>query len=355
MLKGFTIWNHLTLISKKLLLLVLFLLEIPLSISFFHKRYVSFLDANSWMRSGWQLLLFGFCVFYFAGMLFRMAQKEMEEFQLIAYWTSLSDGGCDAYVLCRLIPWMELGLLFALTFGNYDYLHPLGIVVGVLCVDVVCICMGVRYARLKSVRGKAQSGDGQRKAYIVKSPALQMLVLSLKQRLRCWDMTAVTIVFHIIFIVLCRLMNGNILFAVSIIFMMFLYLFQDRFFESEGMNFTYYKNIGIPLKKYLHVQVYASILYCEIPILIFLVIYSRNLLQIILFITLLFFFSFYWNISFMYIESRNSERFLKFWYEIISLWISIIPIINILWIYTKYKRLQKEWNHDYITKCHQTV
>jgi len=346
MLNGFTVWNRLTLVPKKLILLALFMLEIPLSISFFHTRYASFLDANPWMRPGWQLLLFAFCVFYFAGVLFRMAQKEMEDFSLIAYWTSLSDCGCDTYIICTLIPWMELSLLFALTFGNYHWVHPMGIVIGVLGVDAVFIRMGVRCARVKSVRGKSQKGDWQRKAYIVKSPALQMLVLSFKQRLRCWDMTAMIIVFNLIFIALCQLIKGNILFVVSIIFMMFLYLFQDRFFESEGMNFTYYKNIGIPFKKYLRVQVCTSILYCEILVLVFFVIYSQSVLQIVLFLSLLLFFSFYWNVSFIYIESRKQERFLKFWYEIISFWISVIPIINLLWIYTKYKKLQKEWNYD---------
>ncbi len=110
MLEGFYIWNRLTLFSKKLVLLILFILELPMSISFFHSGYVSFLDANPRMSEMWQLLFFSFLIFYFASILFRMAQKEMEDFLLIAYWTSLSHRGCYTYIICTLIPWIELGL-----------------------------------------------------------------------------------------------------------------------------------------------------------------------------------------------------------------------------------------------------
>ena len=70
-------------------------------------------------------------------MLFRLAQKEMEEFSFIAYWTSLSESACNTYVFCELIPWMELSLAFALIFGNYNLVHPFIILVGVICVDII--------------------------------------------------------------------------------------------------------------------------------------------------------------------------------------------------------------------------
>ncbi len=347
MLKGLTIWNDLTLASKKIMLLFLFILEIPLSIFFLHKRYVSFLDANSWMTEGWQWLLFGICVFYFAGMLFRLAQKEMEEFQLLAYWTSLSDRGCQAYIICTLIPWMELGLLFVLSFGNYDCVRPWTIVIGVICVDVVCIRLGICFARRKSVRGKIQKYTVIPKKYRIQSPILQMMGSAVRQRLRCFDVTAMTLLVNVIFIVLCRMITGKALFVMSVIFMIFLYVLQDRVYESEGISFAYYRGIGIPFHKYLWIQVCSSILYSVVPVLIFFAIYSHSMLQIAVFALLIVAFSFYWNVFFVYNESRNQQKQMaKFWYEIISLWISIIPVINVLWIYSKYKSLQKEWNHD---------
>ena len=341
MLKGFTIWNRLTLVPKKVILLVLFMLEIPLSISFFHRRYASFLDANSWITEGWQLLLFGICVFYFAGMLFRLAQKVMEEFSLIAYWTSLSESGCNTYVLCELIPWMELGLAFALTFGNYNMVHPFIIIVGVISVDMVCIRLGVVYTRVKRVGRSIQKPLGMKKVHHINSPMLRLMNTAFKQRLRCHDVTVSTVLVMVIYIALCGVVTGKALFVMAVLFMMFLYVLQDRVFESEGISLTYYKSIGIPLKKYLFVQMCSSVVFSQIPVFIVLAICGHSILQMGLFVLLMVAFSFYWNVLFLYNEMWNRDkRMVKFWIEIISLWMSIIPIINVLWIYTRYQRLQ---------------
>ncbi len=231
-------------------------------------------------------------------------------------------------------------------FGSYNCMHPFGIVVAVLGIDFLVILMGVHYARAKSVKGKSRKAFGERKGYVITLPILQLIWMALRQRLRCWDVTFMTIFMDIIFIILCQVFKGDALFVVSVVFMIFLYLLEDRFFEIEGMNVTYYKSIGISLKKYLYVQIWSSIVYSEIIVLIFFAINSQSVLQIILFVLLLFVFSFYWCVSFIYSESKNLERFAKFWYEIIRLWISFVPIVNVVWIYKKYNKMKKEWNHD---------
>lgn len=347
MFRGFAIWCRLSSSMKKLILLLCFIAEIPISIFCAHRISVSYLNAYMSSSGMWGIFLLVLSVFATGVMLFQMAEKSTESFSLLGYWTALSPFECYEYIVCDMMPWMELGLILTLLFGTYGRMSPVTIILLAMIADCLFIFAGFRWAKCKEARGTIVEYFKERKSYIIRQPFVQLLWIMLHQRLRCIEVTAVTILMNAAFIVVCQFVQGNALFVAGVIFAHFILLLEDRYFEHEGVNYTYYRSIGISLKKYLLVQLCTSVIYSEGIAIIALLLNDLGLAQFICLLLLLVWFSLYWNISFIYIESREyQDRILKFWLELGCLCISVLPIANIIWVVRIYTKMKKGWSYD---------
>lgn len=347
MLKGIIIWNRLSLLSEKLLLLVCFLLEFPLSILFFNKIYISFINTHPQITIVWQILLFILCIFSVGNILVQMAKKEMENFSLIEYWASLSYCECFTYITCKLLPWIELGQFFSLMFGIYNLVSPLMIILVSLSVDIFAIHIGLCRSKRSAHKRKPTKKITSKMPQIIHKPFIQLIWIFLCQRLRCMEVTFATIIMNILYIIINQITSGSLFFILSIIFTIFLLLVSDRYFESEGNSFLYYKSIGLSLKKYLFIQFCASILYSEFVIICLLPFNNMSVLRTGIYLLLLIWFIIYWNITYIYIENKYKQNNIaKFWFEFICFWISIFPIINLLWIRKMFLYIKRRWNYD---------
>lgn len=356
MFRGFAIWCRLSSSVKKIILLLCFIAEIPISIFCAHKISASYLNAYMESSNIWGIFLLVLSVFVVGGMLFHMAEKSTENFSLLGYWTALSHFECYAYVVCDMIPWMELGLFLTLIFGTYGPMSPVTIILLAMIADCLFIFAGYRWARRKEVRGTIGRYSEERKPYIIRRPFVQLLWVMLHQRLRCMEVTAVTILMDAAFIVLCPFVQGNTLFVIGVVFALFILLLEDRYFENEGINFAYYRSIGISLKKYLLVQICASVIYSEGIVMIISLMSNLGFARSSCLLLILLWFSLYWNLSFVYIESNESwDRVAKFWFEIMCFCISILPIANVIWIIRIYTKMKKGWGYDRTETCHKTI
>lgn len=263
MFRGFVIWCRLSSGIKRMILLLCFIAEIPISIFCARKISVSYLNAYIRSSSVWGIFLLVLSVFVTGGMLFQMAEKSTENFSILGYWTALSYFECYEYVVCDMIPWMELGLILTLIFGTYVHMSPVTVILFAMIADCLFILTGFLWAKRKEARGTIGRYSEERRPFIIDRPFVQMLWIMLKQRLRCIEVTAVTILMDAVFIVLCLFVQENALFVIGVIFALFIVLLEDRYFENEGINLTYYRSIGVSLEKYLLVQICASVIYSE--------------------------------------------------------------------------------------------
>ena len=347
MFRGFAVWCRLSSSIKKIVLFICLIAEIPISIFFARKISVSYLNDYIEPSGIWGIALLVLSVFVTGGMLFQVAVKSTEDFLLLGYWNVLSHLECYEYVVCDMIPWMELGLFLTLIFGTYGHMSPVTVMFLAALTDCLFIFMGFRWAKRKEARGTIGGHSKERKSYMIRQPFVQLLWIMLHQRLRCIEVTVVTILMDAAFIVLCTFVQGNVLFVTGVIFVLFILLLEDRYFEHEGFNYTYYRSIGISLKKYLLVQLCTSVIYSEGIAIIALLLNDLGLAQLICLLLLLVWFSLYWNISFIYIESHeHQDRILKFWFELGCLCISILPIANIIWVVKIYTKMKKGWSYD---------
>ena len=356
MFRGFAIWCRLSSGIKKMILLLCFIAEIPVSIFCAHKISASHLSAYIGSSNIWAMVLLVLSVFMAGGMLFHTAEKSTENFSLLGYWTTLSNFECYEYVVCDMIPWMELGLFFPLLFGTYEHTSLVTIMLLAMIADGLFVFAGFRWAKRKEARGTIGGYSKEKNPNIIHRPFVQLLLFMLRQRLRCIEVTAVTILMDAAFIVLCQFVQGNTLFVIGVIFALFILLLEDRYFENEGINFTYYRSIGISLNKYLLVQVCASIIYSEGIVMMISLMSNLGFARSSCLLLILFWFSFYWNLSFVYIESNESwDRVAKFWFEIMCFCISILPIANVIWVVRTYVKMKKGWGYDRTETYHKTI
>ena len=321
--------------------------EIPISI--FCARIISnsYLNAYIGSSNAWGIFLLALSVFVTGGMLFPMAEKSAETLSLLGYWTALSHFECYEYVVCDMIPWMELGFILPLLFGTYGRLSPATIILLAMIADCLFIFAGLRWAKHKEARGTTGGYSEKMKPYTIRQPFVQLLWIMLHQRLRCIEVTAVTILMDAAFIVLYRFVQGNALFVIGVIFALFILLLEDRYFENEGVNFTYYRSIGVSFEKYLSVQICAAVIYSEGIVAIVLLMSNLGIARSLGLLLILFWFSLYWSLSFVYIERNESwDRVAKFWFEIMCFCISILPIANLIWGIRMYTKMKKGWSYD---------
>ena len=149
------------------------------------------------------------------------------------------------------------------------------------------------------------------------------------------------------FVLLSQFVQGRALFVTSVIFALFILLLEDRFFEKEGINFTYYRSIGISFNKYLLVQICSSVIYSEGIVMIIILMSNLGIVRSLGLLLILIWISVYWSLSFIYIERNESwDRVAKFWFEIMCFCISLLPIANIIWSIRMYTKMKKGWSYD---------
>ena len=216
-----------------------------------------------------------------------------------------------------------------------------------MIADFLFIFAGFRWVKHKEARGAMGGYSVKRRLYTIREPFVQLLWIMLRQRLRCIEVTAVTILMDAAFIFLYRFVQGNALFVIGVIFALFILLLEDRYFENEGISFTYYRSIGVSFNKYLLVQICAAAIYSEGVVAIVLWMSNLGIVRSLGLLLILLWFSFYWSLSFVYIERNESwDKVAKFWFEVMCFCISMLPIANIIWGIRMYTKMKKGWSYD---------
>lgn len=125
----------------------------------------------------------------------------------------------------------------------------------------------------------------------------------------------------------------------------FLVLLNDGYWKKESRNFLYFSRLGIPVEKYLSIQIMSGSLYNMVLSILVLVLFKTSLISTVLCVFLLIFVISFWCLVQVYLwlsVDQGRDQTVTLW-SILFLIAGLIPIANIFIMFWLFNKVKRKW------------
>ncbi|RDY28128.1 hypothetical protein [Lachnotalea glycerini] len=183
----------------------------------------------------------------------------------------------------------------------------------------------------------------KKKSFVInrKYPNLELIYLGVIRRYRIKSLLISKIVIVLLVISLFKINLGIIFYFILNVLLI---ISNDGFWNNEIDNAFYLKTIGISFYKYININLISGLIFNSCLIGTIYLVINKNIVNSLLFLIASIVVVFYWNLSYLYINTIvKGYEITKILLSICLFILSIIPVVNIIFASFLFIKLKNTW------------